>query len=500
MQTKIGPYTITEPIGQGGFSSVWLARHTTSGEPVAIKLVPIDSESGQPLRARLRAEAEILFELDHPQLVKLYAHGTDDSTDWIVMEWLEGGTLADRLQVRTIEPITACQLTLSLLDVLKYIHERGVVHRDIKPSNLLFDADGQLHLGDFGIAQIARDADLNLTREGVGSWSFMAPEQRAKGQPVGPRADLYATACTLYHMLTGASPMDLFLASSDSPRWVEVPKPLQPLLRAATSVAPEDRPSDAHSMMHQLKAAMQQLDSARAPQDGDSEPAYSDTYEPTVEGRSDGVLPSRPSAQPPAIQSDRVRFSALDSEYTPRYQRRRDAPETALSPSQRPTRAWVWVALCVGLVTLVSLISRPVIERTNEPMNAPEWVDAGETIQGEWIGKWSSYSARLSLVGERLTPSGDLVVTLPEGDQIRSHLGGTFNPQSRVLRLFDEHPDARFVEYNLTLDMPNLTMQGTITTHDGSVEPCVMVRTQPVEANTLPAGTEDEPLRSLQKE
>lgn len=493
MKTTIGPYTISEPIGQGGFSSVWLATHGTTKERVAIKFVPIDPVSGEPLRARLRAEAEILFELDHPQLVQLHAHGTDGETDWIVMEWLEGGTLADRLAQQPVDAVTACRITLSLLDVLKFIHERGVVHRDIKPSNLLFDTDGLLHLGDFGIAQIAREADLELTRDGIGSWSFMAPEQRSKGQTVGPRADLYATGCTLYHMLTGASPMDLFLAGPDSPRWMGVPAPLQPILRAATAANPEDRPSDAHSMVHQLKVALQHLDEA-VPSGPSNDPTTAAIYEPTREGSGQATESPLPTLKPPTIRAERVRFSALDAEVAPRYQPPRERPEVSLTQTRVPTRTWLWVGLGVGLVVAVSLASRPVIDRTSEADAPVEWVDAGEGPQGDWVGRWSSYSATLSLTGDRLTPSGRLIVTLPEGDKIHSRLNGSFDPKTRALQLHDEHPDARFVQYNLTLDLPNLTMQGTLTKRDGTIEPCVMVRTQPVRPEAPLSGTEHEPL------
>jgi len=492
MQTTVGPYTIIESIGQGGFSSVWLAAGGNSGEQVAIKFVPIDPVGGLPLRTRLRAEAEILFELDHPQLIELHAHGTDGATDWIVMEWLSGGTLADRLTEQPMPPQAACQITLSLLDVLKYIHERGVVHRDIKPSNLLFDEHDQLHLGDFGIAQIAREANLDLTQDGLGSWSFMAPEQRSSEHPVGPRADLYATGCTLYHMLTGASPMDLFLASPGSPRWSQVPAPLRELLRSATSANPEDRPSDAHSMMHQLQGALPLLgDDVPIPQPSIDEQT---TYEPTLDGHAQRGALSLPPPKLPTLDQERVRFSSLDDEYSPRYQGPQGAPEMALSESGNPTRTWLWVGLGVGLVVATSIASRPVIEQVNEATAPVEWVDAGDGPLGEWVGKWASYSARLSLTGPRLDPTGRLMVTLPSGDQIQSRLVGTYDPATRSVRLTDGHPDARFVEYNLTLDMPNLSMQGTLTTREGAIEPCLLVRTAPVRANPTAPGAEHEPL------
>ena len=201
-------YRVVGLLGRGGMSVVELAEDA-EGRPVARKRIPVHGSAAQAeqARRRLRREAEVLRALDHPGIVRLL-EVEDDGTDLVlVMPFLPGGTLADR--VAATGPLPAPQvehLLDALLDALAAAHRRGVVHRDIKPDNILFDASGRPALADFGVA-VARDMTGGLTATGmiIGTPTFMAPEQ-ARGEHVSAASDVFSLAATMLFALTGAGP------------------------------------------------------------------------------------------------------------------------------------------------------------------------------------------------------------------------------------------------------------------------------------------------------
>jgi serine/threonine protein kinase len=205
---QLGAYTIREPLGHGGQASVYRAEDA-EGQSYAVK-VP-----RQELLERLIREAQILFHLDHPRVVRIITADVKGSPPYLVTEHLSGGTLAEVLDAvpeGQLPPERVRELGLAVLEALSYAHEKGVIHRDLKPSNILFDAGGEAKVADFGIGSLSLVERLEGTlvshdKTGVaGTPLYMAPEQELPGGTVDARADLYALGKVVYRALTGRSP------------------------------------------------------------------------------------------------------------------------------------------------------------------------------------------------------------------------------------------------------------------------------------------------------
>lgn len=238
-----GRYLLQSELGRGGMACVYRADDTTLGVERAIKILAEEGRGKAGRRRRLVNEARAMARLRHPSVVMVHEAGLCEEGPYVVMDLLAGGTLADRLRERGPLPATeAIDLLLPVLDALHAGHQQGIVHRDVKPSNVLLDASDRPALADYGIALLADD-DERYTRTGaaVGSVAFMAPEQRLDARSVTAAADVYAAGTTLYRLVTGGTPVDLFTADVSSPRWMDVPEDLRPVLRRATQLQPEDR-------------------------------------------------------------------------------------------------------------------------------------------------------------------------------------------------------------------------------------------------------------------
>ncbi|MEU5210296.1 protein kinase [Streptomyces sp. NPDC020742] len=202
-----GRYRLRDTIGRGAMGEVWRAFDETLGRPVAVKLLlPHDSDPTAPSRFRL--EAQTAGRLSHPHVVAVLDFGEHEDRLFLVMELVDGDSLADRLTVSGPLPAEhvahiAAQAALGLAAA----HRQGIVHRDIKPANLLLGADGTLKIGDFGIARFLDDPGAALTATGqiVGTSLYLAPE-RALGRTAGPASDVYSLGCVLYQLLTGRPP------------------------------------------------------------------------------------------------------------------------------------------------------------------------------------------------------------------------------------------------------------------------------------------------------
>ena len=259
-----GRYLLGERLGEGGAATVFRARDVRLGVDCAVKvLTPHRSSLRASLRRRLQAEARVMARLAHPNILPVTDVGEGDGIDFVVMGLAEGGSLADRLKSEgPLAPEEAVEVGLQVLSALEAAHGEGVVHRDVKPQNLLVTRDGRVQLADFGIALVTGpDADRR-TRTGVamGSMAFMAPEQRLDASRVDASADLYATAATLYTLLTNRSHMDLFIEDGGSPRWSRIPRPLLPVIFKATRHSPLDRYASAADMARALRRTADSLE------------------------------------------------------------------------------------------------------------------------------------------------------------------------------------------------------------------------------------------------
>ena len=213
----LGPYSVTAKIGEGGMGEVYRARDTTLDRDVAIKVLP-DAFASDPERlARFEREAKVLASLNHPNIGAIYGLETSGDTRALILELVEGPTLADRITQGPIPLDEALPIAKQIAEALEAAHEAGVIHRDLKPANVKVRDDGTVKVLDFGLAKAlagdAPSADLSQsptvtatmsgTREGVilGTAAYMSPEQ-ARGKPLDRRTDIWSFGCVLYEILT----------------------------------------------------------------------------------------------------------------------------------------------------------------------------------------------------------------------------------------------------------------------------------------------------------
>lgn len=200
-------YDVLEILGRGGMGVVYKGWQPRLQRFVALKLVLAGAHASPVEMARFRIEAESVGKLQHPHIVQIYEVGEHQGSPYCSLEFVEGGTLAQRLEGRPLEPRAAARLIEPLARAIESAHRRGIVHRDLKPANVLLTADGQPKITDFGLAKWIND-DSAQTRTGtvVGTPAYMAPEQAAGKRDIGPAADIYALGAMLYELLTGQPP------------------------------------------------------------------------------------------------------------------------------------------------------------------------------------------------------------------------------------------------------------------------------------------------------
>jgi serine/threonine-protein kinase len=201
-------YEVLGELGRGGMAVVHKARHLGLKRLVALKMILAGAHAGEADLARFRAEAEAIARLQHPNIVQIYEVGEHAGRHYLALEFVDGGTLAQRLNVTPLPPREAAELVRALARAVHYAHGRGVIHRDLKPANILLARDGTPKVSDFGLAkQLAQDTGQTQMGTLLGTPSYMAPEQ-AEGhtKEVGPPADVYALGAILYECLTGRPP------------------------------------------------------------------------------------------------------------------------------------------------------------------------------------------------------------------------------------------------------------------------------------------------------
>lgn len=236
-------YRLIELIGRGGMSDVYRAIDERDDSPVAIKVVR--SGDAEFVR-RLTLEVRAMEGFEHPGLIRLLDAGGDGAESYLVMEYVDGETLGEVLRRGALAPAEVAPLGASLAGSLAYVHERGVVHRDVKPSNILRSREGDVWLGDFGIAQLLDATSHTMTGTAMGTVTYMSPEQLT-GKAVGARADVWSLGLVLLECLTGERP------------FVGTPSEIM-ARRLGGPVAP---PSDLPGAWRMLLAVMLEEDPAR---------------------------------------------------------------------------------------------------------------------------------------------------------------------------------------------------------------------------------------------
>ena len=202
-------FTIESTIGRGGMGVVYKATQAGLNRTVALKMLLAGGFADPATRARFLLEAESVAALEHPHIVHVFAFGEHTGYPYLAMEYVPGGTLADRVKANgTLAAKEAAEITAKLAAAVAHAHSRGVVHRDIKPLNVLLAADGEPRLADFGLAKVGRaDQHLSVTGQVLGTPAYMSPEQAAgKTHEIGTATDVYALGAVLYDVLTGQPP------------------------------------------------------------------------------------------------------------------------------------------------------------------------------------------------------------------------------------------------------------------------------------------------------
>ncbi|MEU1198533.1 serine/threonine-protein kinase [Streptomyces sp. NPDC005813] len=249
-----GRYRLVDSIGSGGMGRVWRAHDEVLHRAVAVKeltaaLYVAEGDLAR-LLARTHAEARAAARINHSAVVTVHDVLEHDNRPWIVMELVEGNSLADEVKEQgRVEPAEAARIGLWVLRALRAAHAAGVLHRDVKPGNVLLSADRRVLLTDFGIAQVEGDTTITRTGEIVGSVDYLAPE-RVRGHDPGPSSDLWALGATLYTAVEGRSPFrrtspisTMQAVVDEEPQPPRYAGPLEPVITALLRKDPATRPS-----------------------------------------------------------------------------------------------------------------------------------------------------------------------------------------------------------------------------------------------------------------
>ncbi|MFB7875958.1 serine/threonine-protein kinase [Nocardia sp. NPDC056064] len=265
-------YTIRRVLGQGGMGVVYLARHPRLPRLTALKLLSRELSADAEIRQRFEREADLVAQLEHPNIVNVYDRGTEDDQLWISMQFVAGTDVATA-DVNVLTPDRAVQIVSETATALDFAHAGGVLHRDVKPANILLakppiGRPERVVLTDFGIAAV-RDSETTLSSAGTitATLAYAAPEQLA-GAPLDHRADQYSLACTLFWMLTGSvpfpgpNPATVIQAHLNAPvpplrsQRGDLPGTLDAVLAKATAKRPEARFASCAEFAQAAKAAL----------------------------------------------------------------------------------------------------------------------------------------------------------------------------------------------------------------------------------------------------
>jgi len=264
----LGQYRIIQKIGEGGMGAVYKADQPSIPRTVVIKVLSAAFSEYADARDRFRRELDMITRLEHPHILPVYDFGDVDGNPYIVMRFMTGGTLQDRLQRSTLGRSEAIRLMEQIALALDFAHDQGIIHRDLKPGNVLLDESGNGYLADFGLAKsVGGTRDLTATGSVLGSPAYMSPEQ-ARGDKLDRRSDVYSFAVLVYQALSGRLPFD----SDDAWGYItkhlsEAPAPIrqyapdlsvavEDVLAAGLAKDREARPDRATDLISSVREAM----------------------------------------------------------------------------------------------------------------------------------------------------------------------------------------------------------------------------------------------------
>ncbi|MDH7473049.1 MAG: protein kinase [Anaerolineae bacterium] len=270
----LGSYRIVEQIGIGGMATVYKAYQPSMDRYVAVKVLPAVLSRDPAFLKRFQREARVVARLEHKHILPVYDYGEQEGLTYLVMRYVEAGTLKDRLAAGRLDLTEISRIIAQVGAALDYAHRLGVIHRDVKPSNVLIDSQGDAYLTDFGLARIMESSDqLTATGVGVGTPAYMSPEQ-GQGLKIDHRSDIYSLGVMLYEMVTGQvpyqaeTPMAVVLKHITEPlplprRFVpDLPAEVERVILKALAKKPEDRFQTVQEMVEALDLAVRSATAA----------------------------------------------------------------------------------------------------------------------------------------------------------------------------------------------------------------------------------------------
>jgi len=257
MPDQVGHYKVVEKVGQGGMALVYRGIQPSLNRPVAIKILPRHFADSAELVGRFDREASIASQLSHPSIVQVIDRGKQDDILYIVMEFVEGHSLATLIGNRELTVPKIVAYATHICDALDYAHSKGVIHRDLKPTNILIDSNSdRAKVADFGIAQIETTvpgiSTLTMDQASLGTMNYMSPEQRTDAHNVDYRSDIFSFGVLLYEMLTGKLPIGHFKLPSQENRLV--PVGFDAIVKKCLQANPEERYQNASEIVQLLNS------------------------------------------------------------------------------------------------------------------------------------------------------------------------------------------------------------------------------------------------------
>lgn len=296
-----GRFQVVDTLGDGGTATVYLAWDGDGGRWCAIKALHHKFLRDDDMRRRFAQEAVALDLLKHPNVPALLAQGQDAIPPYMVMELARCGSTMDWVRDNgPMPPSMAADVIFQVCEALAEAHAMGIVHRDVKPHNFLLDDEGRTKLTDFGIARVSDHTSMTMTGSQMGTFSFMAPEQRSDTKSVDHRADIYSVGASLYTLLTAKTSAELFVADKDDELIADVNPVFHEVVLRATRYKPEERYASVLELQTDLMNALSRI------------PPAQESYPPLVRPR-DPLPDGPPKVLPPGRRFlDLERSLALD--------------------------------------------------------------------------------------------------------------------------------------------------------------------------------------------
>ena len=448
--SRLGPYEVLSPIGAGGMGEVYRARDTRLERTVAVKVLPQHLSASAEVRQRFEREAKTISQLSHPHICALHDVGNQDGVEYLVMEYLEGETLADRVGRGPLPLEQTLRYGIEIADALDKAHRQGIVHRDLKPGNVMLTKSG-VKLLDFGLAKAVQApvqpsgmtalptvASSPLTQEGtiLGTFQYMAPEQ-LEGREADVRTDIFAFGAVLYEMATGRKAFSgksqaslISSIMSSEPPSIGMLAPMAPpaldrVVRTCLAKDPEDRWQSAHDLKSELAWIAQAGSQAGVAAPVAASRRKRDRVSWGVAGVLAGaivafaaawaVLRARPAAPQPVTRAA-IAIPAAEPFVTDNFS------NLAISPDGRLA---VYVA---KKEDKRQLVQRPLDAAEGTAIPGTEGADAPFfSPDGQWVGFWAEGKIK------KVSLAGGMPVNVCECGLLTEMLGASWGPDDTIL-------------------------------------------------------------------